>query len=151
MAKAVLKELSDNRALQTTFCSIICATRFKFFHKGALYPTVCQYCGGRDSLDHLLGCVNIGDAPLGDEDDLVLYVAELSKRAYNVNPGYPVPLLQGEGMEIDLLLGSDSDTASERDDEVGLDFEDDVGLAAALLEDVTGGERDGPLSSTGIA
>ena len=54
-------------------------------------------------------------------------------------------------VEIDLLLGSDSDAASEKGDEVGLDFEDDVGLVAALTEDVTGGEEDGPLSSTGIA
>ena len=109
LAKAVLQELSHTRALQTTFCSIVCATRFKFFCKGALLPTICQYCGERDSLDHLLKCVNMGEPPLHDEDDLVLYLAELSRRAYNVNPGYPVPLLQGDGVEISLQFWSDSE------------------------------------------
>ena len=120
---AVLEGLKHSRALLSTFCSIICATRFKYFEHGTLLPVICRYCGQIDSYRHLVSCVNIGPHPDG-RDQLVEYLVELSKRAYNVNPNLPVPLREGEAGEIEMV---DSDAVSEEDLHE-LWFEDDTEL-----------------------
>ena len=85
----------------------------------------------------------MGEPPLHDKDDLVLYLAELSRRAYNVNPGYPVPLLRGDGVEIGLQFWSDSEGEEGEEDEAQseLSFEDDIGIEQALLCEGTGESR----------
>ena len=120
---AVLDQLRRSRAPQATFCRIVCATRLKFFEWGALVPTICQFCEQIDSLDHLISCVNIGK-PLKDTDQLVLYLAELASRAYNVNPNMPVPHRAGSDADIE-LFPSEGDGESEGED-LDLDFEDDA-------------------------
>ena len=113
--------MRHSRALQSTFRSIVCATRFKYFEKGGLLPAQCQYCGCKDRYKHLVECVNIGKHP-GEPEELVEYLVELTSRAYNVNPNLPAPQRRGEGEEEELmLLEEDADA----EDEI-LGFEDDV-------------------------
>ena len=50
-------------------------------------------------------------------------MAELARRAQNVNPGYPGPLVPGGGLGPPQLAHSDSE---EGDDTQALDIEDDV-------------------------
>ena len=50
LMKKVLKELTFSRPLQTTFCSIACATKFKYFKGKTLWTTKCKSCGERDSI-----------------------------------------------------------------------------------------------------
>ena len=146
----VLEVLRDSRILQSTFCSIICATRFKYFYKGVILPTICQYCGQVDSLSHLIACVNIGDVPRGDEDELRDYLVELSRRANNVNPNYPVPQVPGDGVEICLVQHSDSEDEGMEECDPQLDFEDDSVLPIDLVglatneETGAGGGREHP-------
>ena len=94
---AVMRELVDDRRAQTTFCSIVCATRYKFFCEGGsggcLQPTVCLMCkegpgtGSIDSFDHMLACIGLGAFP--ENAEFVLdYLRELSIRASKGNPGY---------------------------------------------------------------
>ena len=124
VVREVLEALSHSRALQATFCSVICATRFKYFRQGALLPTVCHYCGGMDSLAHLQRCVNIGDMPLGtDDESKIHYLVELTKRACNVNPGLPEPFVPDE--EVDLTFPQQSDSEGDGDP-LELAFEDDA-------------------------
>ena len=112
----------------------------------ALFPTICQHCGGRDSLGHFAERVNICAAPLHDRGDLELYLAELSRRAHNVNPGYPVPLLQGDEAEVGIHIWSDSECGEGEEGEPQLDFDDDVDIGRALLCGDTG-EMEGRRSS----
>ena len=92
-------------------------------------PTVCQFCGQVDSLAHLIECVNIGVIPAGDDEEAqemqISYVMELALRANNVNPKYPAPLIPGDGVEISLLVPSDSEDENEGAPEHRLDFDDD--------------------------
>ena len=121
MCAEALRRLSANRALQSTLRSVLCATRFKYFHKGGLLRTVCQYCGQLDSLPHLLSCVNMGPHP---EDPQVLaeYIVELARRAYNVNPKLPVPCWEGDSAEMEIeVVGTGTD-----DEELQLEFEQDA-------------------------
>ena len=63
LIRDVLDALGHNRAIQVTFRSIICATRFKYFHQGNLLPTLCQKCGAIDSFQHLLHCTEMNNIP----------------------------------------------------------------------------------------
>ena len=63
VARELPRILSHTRALQVSFCSIICATRFKFFSRGALLPAVYQRCVEVDNLSRILGCTQMGEAP----------------------------------------------------------------------------------------
>ena len=62
-----------------------------------------------------------------EEGTLVDFLTELTKRAYNVNPMYPAPMVPGDGLEVHLMQHSDS--GGEEEDAGGgvpsLDFEDD--------------------------
>ena len=129
-----------------------------FFFQGALRPTICQHCGWRDSLRHLAERVNRGAAPLHDRDDLALFLAELSRRAHNVNPRFPAPPLQGDGADAGLQIWSDSECGEGEEGEPQLDFDDDVGIERAPLCGNTG-DKDGgsyschwedPLPSTSL-
>ena len=126
--RGVMEALKDSRAIQSTFSSIVCATRFKYFFEDVLLPTECQYCGGVDSLEHLIECVSIGAVPESCEEVvLVEYLAELARRAQNVNPKYPVPIIPRDGVEIALLNPSDSEgDEGEEGPEHCLDFENDL-------------------------
>ena len=129
LVQQVLAELSYSRALQATFCSIICATRFKYCHKGRLLPTVCQYCGSVDSLEHLMACVRIGPMPPHDSseegiENRVRFLVELAVRAHNVNPGYPVPCNMEDVGEVELFPQTESEESAE---ELELAFEGESG------------------------
>ena len=74
-------------------CGIICATRFKYFKEGILFPTECRRCGEVDSFVHLLRCTGMGPVPEPgvDSEPTVLYLAELARRACRIGPGLPLP------------------------------------------------------------
>ena len=121
--------LRDDRKEQATLCSILCATRFKFFSKKKeLQSTICGRCGQVDSFEHLLRCVGQGPIP---EDDKALpaFLAEMAIRACDGNPNLPNPIT-GDG-EIDLDLGSDrmgtenDEARSARGSNGELEFEED--------------------------
>ena len=67
--------------------------------------------------------MEIGKPPT-DPDQMVLFLAELASRAYNVNPNMPVPHRMGTDAEI-VLLQLDGDRESDEEDSV-LSFEDDA-------------------------
>ena len=70
-----------------------------------------------------------------EEEDRIAFLVELARRAYNVNPGFPVPIYPEEGGELTLHPQSDSE---EEGDTQGLAFEDDeegdLGPAAMITE-----------------
>ena len=73
MLREVMAGLRYSGALQATFASIVCATRFKFFHGGSFLPSECAYCDQTDSLSHLPSCVNIGRPPVASEELCGIY------------------------------------------------------------------------------
>ena len=96
--KETLKRLPYCRPLQVTLCSIICATRFKFYENGRLLSTVCQRkeSGMVDNFDHLIDCTGLrlqnfqsGHKEEEDEELHYQFLEELAFLAYNVNPGFP--------------------------------------------------------------
>ena len=91
---AVLGQLRYSRAIQATFCSKVCASRFKLFEQGLLELTICQFRGQIGSLDYLISCVNISKPPK-NSDQLALYLVELATRANNVNPHMPAQHMIG--------------------------------------------------------
>ena len=120
MRGEVLRRLSANRALQSTLRSVLRAARFRYFHKGELLSTLCQYCGRLDSLQHPIRCVNVG--PHREHGQGVTKsLADLARRAYNVNPKLPTPCWMDDSAEIDLgyIEGGSEDTGPEveEDDE----------------------------------
>ena len=111
--KLVLKELQASRQTQSTFCSILCATRFKYYEEKECRETLCQRpgCGKVDSFDHLLECTKLGSIPT-DTDELIEFLVELSKKARYGNPGLPVP---HRPLEIFLDAVSESETSTSSD------------------------------------
>ena len=130
--KEALKRLSYSRPLQVTLCSIICGTRFKFHDNGVLRPTVCQKagCGMIDSFEHLLDCTGLrlpdpADNPSEDEEEILYsFLEELAFHAYNVNPGFPVPLRTEESGELAIYTnGEDGENSMQSDPAISLDLE----------------------------
>ena len=126
--REALKKLRHSRITQATLCSILCATRFKYFSKEGLGPTVCSRCGQTDSYQHLVRCTDMGKAPT-DPEALADYLAEMAERACVANPNLPIPVMQGGDQEID--RGENVDAGKEfwdTEDEssgVDLEFEED--------------------------
>ena len=148
LTRAVIREamerLRHSRPLQVTLGSIVCATRFKFFQGSRLLPTECAYCGQIDSLDHLISCVNIGVLPK-NSDMLVSYLVELVDRAYNVNPGYPRPIRDGEAAELELRFSDGAESAGSQE-EGWLEMEDDTEVpfnVSGLLDGLQQGDSSG--------
>ena len=51
--------LEDRRVLQVVPCTIVCATRFKYYEAGDLLTTSCARCGEEDSFHHLVKCADM--------------------------------------------------------------------------------------------
>ena len=107
---AVLKDLTGNRSAQVTLCSIIFATRFKFYDKkvsGVLYPTVCRSYerGCIETFEHLRDCLGLRYIPKHAEFPRD-YLMELAVRANISNPGLPARYVEPE--EICRVQYSDS-------------------------------------------
>ena len=91
--KQVLKSFRYQRDYQTTFCNIVCATRFKSHDEnGSLLPTLCPLCRvSPDSLGHLLSCTNLEITPRSG-DDQIEFLRTLVMRSCKGNPGFPQPI-----------------------------------------------------------
>ena len=87
-------------------------------------PTARQDCGVRDDLEHLLKCAGMGEPPGDDEDKRIQFFVESARCSYDVNPGYPVPIIPEDGVEVTLLQCSDSE--KEGDEIQALEYEDDT-------------------------
>ena len=109
--REALKHLRHSRIAQVTLCSILCATRFKFFSNEGLRPTVCGMCGQTDSYRHLVRCTEMGQAPT-DPEALATYLAAMAERACVANPNLPVPVPVDGDQEIDLEMFPESETGS---------------------------------------
>ena len=92
LVKKTLAELSASRALQRVFFSISCATRFKFCSEGVQLRTKYGYCGNQSSLQCPLDCTHLRDPETDREEDTISFLADLTRRAYNFDPTFPVPL-----------------------------------------------------------
>ena len=136
--REALKLHRHSRIAQVTLCSILCATRFKFFSKEGLCPTVCGLCGQTDSFQHLLRCTQMGKIPTAP-DALAAYLAEMAVRACaaNTNPNLPVPVRGGEDQELDLGATVTSDTERGDAEALGgmdMEFENDDDEAFNVVE-----------------
>ena len=110
LVRRTLDSLKDSRVDQVTVCSIICATRFKFYDRGTpntLRPTSCPVCNRNriDSFDHLVECTGLRNIPRNAEF-IPDYLRELAQRARRSNPGYPLKYTPDE--ELFLVQYSDS-------------------------------------------
>ena len=94
--KAALSRLRMNHKAQTNLLGILCGTRFKYYHKGDLFPTACpnkhkgSVCGATDSFAHLLRCYALnkhlkeGPAEAG-------FLVLMAKRTFPKGVNYPRP------------------------------------------------------------
>ena len=85
-------KIENNRAQQVVLCSILCATRFKYYKAGGLLKTTCLKCGSEDGYTHLVRCAGTVEPTLSlDPESIIDFLVELSKRALQINPGLPKP------------------------------------------------------------
>ena len=114
--KTAMDELRPNRMAQATVCSILRATRYKFFDRaapGALHSTHCCVCndGKVDSFEHMLECVGLRNIPK-HEEFLGDFLKELAVRASAGNPGYPEKYIASEELCLERYSDSSVDELS---------------------------------------
>ena len=84
-------------------CSLVCATRFKYYDSdGQAPPVKCPLCGEYDSLKHFLECRKVG-APSREVEEVVEFTRRLALGLEVGSPGRPEPVWPATGAEI--LLG----------------------------------------------
>ena len=92
VVKETISNLRGNRKAQENLVSILAATRFKFYHKGELYPVECpRGCGQVDSYLHMLECYALTEYEKVGADA----TEYLTKMALSTMPGRrgpPVPI-----------------------------------------------------------
>ena len=135
--REALKRLRHSRIQQATLCSILCATRFKFFSPEGLHPKMCGRCSQTDSFQNVIQCTGMGTAPT-DPDALAGYLAELADRACVGNPNLPIPITAADDTEINLEVDLGDGTAEIglgeiQTEEIGAMGDDEVAFDAAAL------------------
>ena len=104
--RQALQQLEGSRPLQVTLCTIICATRFKYFEKNKIFPTTCKKCGAEDSFDHLVLCAGLSrPAPSLVVEHIVAFLVDLARAAHQINPGLPVPRCTTESVRCEEQIG----------------------------------------------
>ena len=87
----------------------------------ARLPTVCKICGGRDSLEHVMGHAG-KQKPPDKPEELITFLVELATVASVTNPHISTPHTQEVSWGMELKL--DSEGAGS--DEDSLSFDEDI-------------------------
>ena len=80
-----LSKLRLRHREQVNLLSILCGTRYKYYHKGTLLPTWCpnkhngQICGRTDTFEHMLLCYNLRQQ-MATGPDAISFLVKMAKR-----------------------------------------------------------------------
>ena len=115
--RQAIEHFEYSRAQQVVLCTILCTTRFKYYAKEGLLETQCLKCGEIDSFEHLVECAGLVVPPLTkDTEPMVDFLIALTRKAYQINPGLPIPIAQETGRPSEPLEPLDELSLSEFED-----------------------------------
>ena len=128
IVRQALARLEHDRAKQVVLCSILCATRFKYYEGGDLLNTSCAKCGKEDNFKHLLKCADLtAPAPRKNPEETINFLVELASRAQQIHNGIPIPIRSnhdGANPNAQNLMANDLQNTSQPNtflDEISLD------------------------------